>query len=652
MPDWSYQTVLKPLLFALPPRTARDLSLGLMGTLARLPLGSAVIDFMGHMRPPAGLRRRLLGLGFPSPVGLACGLDPEGRGTAALARFGVGFIEIGPITLRPRPPEGVVERHASRESIRVTDAVGLDATARRLARGPRAGVPIVVRLAVDAKAEPQALADECRQMFERLGPHAAAFSVTPAESCDWTDGAMPETLVAVVNAARAAGVRPPLLLCLPTDLASERAHELVDAAAAAGFDGFWVDGALRLESGREIGRPALEPALVATARLRQRIGAGAVIVGSGGVHEPEDALRMIEAGADLVAVDSGLVFSGPGLPKRIGEAVLFANPEPALPDGDALRATEQSWLWAFLMGLGMLFGSLLALGIAMTRVVLPYDEQFAGLTRAELHAVNHRLLPFLTHDRVSLAGTMVAIGVLYSGLAWFGMRQGLHWARGAVLSSAFAGSATFFLFLGFGYFDPFHAFVTAVLFQFLLLALHCRTPEPHGLSAPELRNDRPWRLGQWGQLGLILQGCAFVGAGLTISFIGITQVFVPEDLEFMGTTADHLRAASPHLVPLVAHDRASLGGMLLAAGIAFLLTALWGFRRGARWLWWTMLIAGLPGYGAAIAVHFAVGYRNPWHLTPAFAGLGLFALSMALAHPHLCRKDTALAEAWLRHRRV
>ncbi len=383
-----------------------------------------------------------------------------------------------------------------------------------------------------------------------------------------------------------------------------------------------------------------------TARLRERAGVGTVIVGSGGVHEPEDALRMIEAGADLVAVDSGLVFSGPGLPKRINEAVLFANEKASPPEAGALRTTEQSWLWAFLMGLGMLFGSTLALGIAMTRVVLPYDEQFAGLTRAELHAVNDRLLSFLTHDRVSLAGTMVAIGVLYSGLALFGMRQGLHWAKVAVLSSAFAGSATFFLFLGFGYFDPFHAFVTAVLFQFLLLALHCRSPEPHGLSRPDLRNDRAWRLSQWGQLGLIVQACAFVGAGLTISFVGITLVFVPEDLQFMRTTADTLRAASPHLVPLVAHDRASLGGMLLAAGIAFLLTALWGFRRGARWLWWTTLLAGLPGYSAAIGVHFAVGYRNVFHLAPAFAGLGLFALSMALSYPHLCASDTAPGAGW------
>jgi dihydroorotate dehydrogenase len=637
MPDWSYQTVLKPLLFALPPRTARDLSLGLMGTLARLPLGTVVIDFLGHLRPPPALGRRHLGLVFPSPVGLGSGLDPEGRATAALACFGVGFIEIGPITFGPRQAGGAIGRHPERESISppaVADNVGLDATVRRLASTPRVGVPLVARLEVEPGTGPRAASEDCRKLIEALGPYVDAFTLATAGSPDWTEGALREPLPALTRATGPSRPRRPLLLCVPTQLAPERTDALVEAAVAAGIDGFWVDGAKSSADRREIGRPALDPALLTTARVRERAGPGTFIVGAGGVHEPEDALRMIEAGADLVAVDSGLVFSGPGLPKRIGDAVLFANATPPSPEAETPRTTEQSWFWAFLMGLGMLFGSILALGIAMTRVVLPYDEQFAGLT----------------HDRVSLAGIMVAIGVLYSGLSFFGMRRGLPWARVAVLSSAFAGSATFFLFLGFGYFDPFHAFVTAVLFQFLLLALHCRSPKAHGLSMPDLRNDRAWRLAQWGQLGLIVQACAFVGAGLTIAFIGVTHVFVPEDLEFMRTTAATLHAASPHLVPLVAHDRASMGGMLLASGVAFLLAALWGFRRGARWLWWTTLLAGLPGYGAAIGVHFAVGYHNLFHLTPAFAGLALFAASMALSYPHLCRGDAMLAEAWQRHR--
>src|SRR5436190_7683317 len=182
-----------------------------------------------------------------------------------------------------------------------------------------------------------------------------------------------------------------------------------------------------------------------------------------------------------------------------------------------------SWVWAFVLGTAMLLGGTLALAIAATRVVLPYDEALCGMSREQLASINGRLLAFMAHDRVSLAGTMVAIGVFYLGLALYGIRRGLLWAWVALLSSAFSGFVSFFLFLAFEYFDPFHAFVTAVLFQFLLLTLFGKLGTP-ALPRPDLREDQPWRLSQWGQLLFIVHGCALVPAGLMIAGNGRTSV--------------------------------------------------------------------------------------------------------------------------------
>jgi dihydroorotate dehydrogenase len=38
--------------------------------------------------------------------------------------------------------------------------------------------------------------------------------------------------------------------------------------------------------------------------------------------KPEDALRMLDAGADLVQLNTGLVYEGIGLPRRIRRAML------------------------------------------------------------------------------------------------------------------------------------------------------------------------------------------------------------------------------------------------------------------------------------------------------------------------------------------
>jgi hypothetical protein len=176
--------------------------------------------------------------------------------------------------------------------------------------------------------------------------------------------------------------------------------------------------------------------------------------------------------------------------------------------------------------------------------------------------------------------------------------------------------------------------------------LHSRLAPPSPIPPPSLHNDRRWRLGLWGQLLHVAQAIAFLVAGTTIALVGVTEVFVPEDLEFMQTTAEALQSVSPRLVPLIAHDRASFGGMIAASGLCFLGVALWGFRQGARWLWWTLLLAGIPGYACAIGVHFVVGYKNLWHLTPAFAGLTVFIIAQTLSYPYLAAPDPALLDEW------
>jgi hypothetical protein len=292
-----------------------------------------------------------------------------------------------------------------------------------------------------------------------------------------------------------------------------------------------------------------------------------------------------------------------------------------------------------LMGGGMFVGGILAFVIAATKVVLPYDESFLGTSRAALPSINPHLLDFMAHDRISLAGIMIAIGLLYVCLSVFGIRSGLHWAKQTVLISAFTGFLTFFSFLGFGYLDPFHAFVTLALLQLLLLGVHSRLGTYTPSVPPDTRANRAWRRSLWGQLLLVIHGFGLLGAGAVISVIGVTHVFVHEDLEFMRTTVDVLTAADPRLVPLVAHDRATLGGMLLAAGWVFLLPALWGFRRDLRWLWWSSLVAGVIAYAAAIGVHYAVGYLSVKHLLPAFGGLVVMLIGLTLSYSFLAGRN-------------
>lgn len=622
MPDWFYRTVTQPLFFRLPAVAARDFALGFLGRLARLPFGPAAIDFLGHMRADPRLRHTFLGIDFPTATGLGPGLDGEARALPALSRFGFGFLEVGPISQTATKTQPV-RRVEADEAIWSPDpgpGLSLAAALPRLKEASRLGLPslpIIARIA--AAGNP----GDIGAVIRELAPYVQIFAL---------DSLDPSTIREA--AAVTESVSRPLLLCLRAD-SDPSALPPLDA----GVQGLLVDGSVAApDGGRWTGLPARAPALAlvrALRKLRARLGPDLLVIASGGVHEPEDALALRSAGADLVEVDSGLVYSGPGLPKRINDALLFEATR-ALPEPPRERAPEMTWFWTAALGGGMLFGALLALAIALTRVVLPYDEAFLGMFVHEIHAVNPRLLDFMAHDRVSLAGTMVAIGAMYLGLSLWGVRRGLHWAQKSIFLSASTGFASFFLFLGFGYLDAFHAFVTAVLLQLLLMGVHSRLGTYTPAVAPPLRGDRAWRRALWGQLLLVIHGAGLLGAGLTISAIGVTDVFVTQDLEFMQTTAEALTSAHARLVPLVAHDRATLGGMLLASGWAFLGPALWGFRTGSRWLWWTMLLAGGSAYAAALGIHFSVGYMSLVHLMPAFAGLAALGFGLALSRVFLC----------------
>jgi dihydroorotate dehydrogenase len=631
MPDWTYRTIFRPLLFSLKPETGRELALGAMGRLARLPGGRHLIEFMGHLRPARALRSRLGDFTIETPVGLAPGVDPHHTGLAALCRFGFGFVEIGPITPLP-----IRELRSTRdivvESVQLTPSdcnLGATAIKQQLDQLARPRPAIIVRLG------PHASPGEDLAVIDTLGEHPAAFSVViPNGECDTTRAtAWRDRLSAIIEQ-----IAPrPLFIVVPVNRNETDARPWCDIARETGARGVIV-GRAELADHAEMGRNWLESAKRWTQCLLADWGKSATLIAAAGIHAPLDAEQLMSAGADLVQIDSGIVFTGPGLPKRVNELVLhrrLSTAPASMLDDETPSPARFKWVWTLLLGASMLIGGVMALAIAATRVVMPYDEAMAGLTRDQIDAINPRLLSFMTHDRVTLAGAMLAVGILFTVLSWHGVRRGLHWAQQAVLMPAFVGFLSFFSFLGFGYFDPLHAFVTSILFQFMLLAIVARPSPLQPWGIPDRHNDSAWQRAQWGQLTFVIHGAALLIAGLVISGYGMTRVFVESDLSYLEMCIDDLSAV-PRLVPLVAHDRGTFGGMLVVAGLTVILSSLWGFRRGASWLWWGLQIAGAVGYVTTIIVHHVVGYVDPLHLAPAYGGLAALCLGGLLSAGYLC----------------
>ncbi len=645
MPDWSYQTLFRPLLFRLPARLSRNLTLKAIGSLSKIPGGAFVIRTFGHMEPSPLLERNLAGITVHSPIGLSGGLDPQGIAHRALAQFGIGFIEHGPITVDEIQNDKPIRNDRLNEMITYPDYFendGVERFAARIAK-PNHRLPQLARISPMPGAAPvQALRELERMMAKLSQAGAAGFYIDVLHGEQRLDDAV--AILRGLSEVFATGRYRefPLFLYIPSGLADEQLHELIKITGEDMWSGIVIGEGVGLGAGEGsatmTGKASKVDTLSKIKLIRSHFNPNWLIKAGGGVHEPQDALDLLHAGADTLMLHSGLVYAGPGLPKRINEAIIYEQvrrmPEPAVP------SFWKHWGWMCLLGIGMIIGGILSWIIAATTVLLPYDLSFIDMTLDELHLTNHNLLHFMSHDRITLSGTMISIGIIYFMLAWHGLRLGLHWARTALLTSGIVGFLSFFLYLGYGYFDPLHAAAAAVLLPMFLLSMRSNPDRP-SRQPVNLTNDSVWRHAMWGQLCLVVLGFALAAGGMTISGVGITNVFVQTDLVYLDTSHTQINDANTKLIPLIAHDRAGFGGALLCDALAILIIALWGIQQGARWLWWTLLLGGIPGFYAGLSVHLSIGYIDFWHLSPAFFALLLYVLGLLFLYPYLMRSPRA-----------
>ncbi len=236
--------------------------------------------------------------------------------------------------------------------------------------------------------------------------------------------------------------------------------------------------------------------------------------------------------------------------------------------GDGRPALTLTAVALFLSGLFAVF-------LAARREFLPHDVEFLQMSADELCRVaDCRLVHFMFHDRVAFGGTLIAVAILYFWLVAFPLREGARWAWWTLAISGALGFGSFLLYLGYGYLDSWHGAGTAALLPVFVVGLvvSWRRTSPSGAGWVRRMRDGsvPTSVvrGRW---GLLATGAGLTLAGSVIMILGATEVFVAEDLAFIGLSRDAIAATNERLIPLIAHDRAGFGGGLATVGVILLL---------------------------------------------------------------------------------
>jgi dihydroorotate dehydrogenase len=326
----------RPLLFSLDPETAHDLTLGSLERLQRTPLHCVLAQ--RRVDDPV----TVAGLKFPNRVGLAAGLDKNGRCIDAFGDLGFGFVEVGTVTPvgQPGNPKPRVFRLPQARAL--INRLGFNndglaaflANVKRSSRFRAGGGVLGLNIGKNAATPIERAADDYLTCLDGVYPHADYVTINISSPNTQNlrslqgDAALDALLGAIADRreglAQQHGRRVPVFVKIAPDLEAGQVELVAAALRRHGLDGVIAtnttvarDAVKHLPHGSEAGGLSGAPVFEASNRvirgLRAALGPGFPIIGVGGVMDPADAVAKVEAGADLVQIYTGFIYGGPAL---------------------------------------------------------------------------------------------------------------------------------------------------------------------------------------------------------------------------------------------------------------------------------------------------------------------------------------------------
>jgi len=345
-----YEKIVRPMLFAQDAEKAHEQALlGLQFLAAAGPLRTWLEGIGPSGRAPI----ELFGLKFPNPVGLAAGFDKNGlvyRGAAAL---GFGHVEIGTVTLQKQPgnPRPRMFRLPEQEALINRMGFpndGAEAVAKRLSHDPagKRKIPLGVNLGKSKLVALESAAADYLASFNLLADHADYFVInvsspnTPElrklQSQEYLPGLLGALTKAARDRARKLGTRPvPLLLKIAPDLNFAEIEELLGIVTTYQLDGLVATNTTlarpglegETETGGLSGRPLNARAVEVVRFISLATKEKLPIIGCGGVMDSAGAHRLMDNGAALVQIYTGMVYRGPFFARDLAFALAWRQRE-------------------------------------------------------------------------------------------------------------------------------------------------------------------------------------------------------------------------------------------------------------------------------------------------------------------------------------
>ena len=335
-----YKKIILPFLFLFDPEKVHNFTFLFFKISLNLPFIGFFIEKIYSVKNNK-LERKLFGLEFKNPVGLAAGFDKNAKLYKELSRFGFGFVEIGTVT--PEPQQG----NPKKRLFRLTNDQGI---INRMGFNNDGMAKIALRLKKNKniliggnigknKNTPNTQAvNDYLLCFNHLYDFVDYFvvNVSSPNTPNLRELQNTNFLRVILDSLNKENLKKsktkPILIKISPDLSKENLLEIVNLAISLKIDGIIATNTTINrdnltskninESGGLSGKPLANKSNEVIRFISDKSNGKIPIIGVGGIHSAKDAIDKIKAGADLVQIYTGFIYEGPSLIKSINKALV------------------------------------------------------------------------------------------------------------------------------------------------------------------------------------------------------------------------------------------------------------------------------------------------------------------------------------------
>ncbi|MFT5146274.1 MAG: dihydroorotate dehydrogenase [Polaribacter sp.] len=340
-----YKLLIRPILFLFDPEKVHYFTFSLIRILCKIPYVASVFRSLYQVKNKK-LERKLFGLTFINPVGLAAGFDKNAVLYNELANFGFGFIEIGTVTpkgqlgnpkkrlFRLKEDQGIINRMGFNND-------GVEEAIKNLKKNKHK-VIIGGNIGKNTETKLEDYTQDYLEVFKELHPFVDYFVLNVSCPNVGSHAKLNDKdyLFELITECQSQNnlfkIKKPILLKIAPDLNNSQLDEIIELVAETNIDGVIASNTSttrdnlnvskeRLQeigNGGVSGQPIKDQSTQVIKYLADNSNKSFPIIGVGGIHSAEDALEKLNAGADLVQVYTGFIYEGPGLIKKINKALL------------------------------------------------------------------------------------------------------------------------------------------------------------------------------------------------------------------------------------------------------------------------------------------------------------------------------------------